>query len=122
MLNPGLKDTVAASALPLGAATEETLAKIAPSTDLDGGGKISVGTSAVEATFTGVTTSIKITADIDNTGVLYVGKSDVDSTGANAFDFLYAGDSLTIDYADTTNAIYVVASVASQNFWKGALL
>jgi hypothetical protein len=90
--------------------------------DLEGGGKISVGTTAVEATFTGLTRSIIISADIANSGILYIGKSDVTNAGANAICFLQAGESATIDYDDSSNAVYVVASVASQNFWKGALL
>ena len=52
------------------------------STDMDGGGKVAVGVAAVEATFTGTTESIIITADIENTGTLYVGKSDVASAGS----------------------------------------
>lgn len=103
-------------------ATEETLQKIAPGTNLIGGGKISVGTTPVEVSFSGTTKSITISADKDNTGTLYVGKSDVLSDGSNAVTFLRASDSLTINYDDATNAIYVVASVASQFFWKGALL
>lgn len=90
--------------------------------DMEGGGKIAVGTTAVEVTFTGVTRSIIISADIANSGVLYVGKSNVTSAGANAVAFLQAGESVTIDYDDSSNAVYVVASIASQNFWKGALL
>lgn len=92
------------------------------SKDLEGGGIIAVGTTAVEVTFTGATTSILITADTANSGTLYIGKSDVTSSGANAFDFLLAGESVSIDYNDSDNAIFVVASVASQNFWKGAVL
>lgn len=90
--------------------------------DLEGGGMIAVGTTAVEVTFTGETSSILITADTSNSGTLYVGKSDVTNTGANAFDFLLAGESISIDYDDSANAIFVVASVVSQNFWKGAVL
>jgi len=92
------------------------------STDLDGGGKVSVGTTAVEITFTGTPESIIISADIDNTGTLYVGKSDVTNLGANAITFLNAGDAITLEYDDTTNALYIVSDTASQNFWKGALL
>ena len=92
------------------------------STDIEGGGKVSVGTTAVEVTFTGTTQSIIITADKDNTGVLYVGESTVDNAGANAMTFLEASDSIEIDYNDLTNAVYVVSDTASQNFWKGALL
>ena len=90
--------------------------------NLEGGGKVSVGTTAVEATFTGTTQSIIISADLDNTGMLYVGKSNVTNLGANAFCFLQPGEHVVLSYDDTTNAIYVVADAASQNFWKGALL
>lgn len=95
----------------------------AASSNLEGGGKVSVGTTAVEVTFTGTPLdSVIITADRSNTGILYVGKSNVTSAGANALTFLEAGDSVTLDYDDADNALYVVASAASQNFWKGALL
>ena len=90
--------------------------------DIEGGGKVSVGTSAVEVTFTGATKAIIITADQDNDGILYVGESNVDNAGANAMTYLEAGDSITIDYEDSSNAVYVVSDTASQNFWKGALL
>lgn len=90
--------------------------------DMEGGGKVSVGTSAVEVTFTGTTNSIIITADIDNTGKLFIGESNVTNTGANAITFLEAGDVITIDYDDTDNAVYVVSDTSSQNFWKGATL
>ena len=93
-----------------------------PSADMEGGGKVAVGVTAVEVTFTGVTKSILISADIANTGTLYVGKSTVTTAGAYALAYLEAGESLTIEYDDVTNAVYVVASIAAQNFWKGALL
>lgn len=90
--------------------------------NMEGGGKISVGTTAVEVTFTGITKSIIITADKDNTGVLYIGESNVTNIGANAITFLESGDSLTIDYDDIDNAVYVVSDTSSQYFWKGATL
>jgi hypothetical protein len=93
-----------------------------PSSDVEGVGTTAVGTTAVAVTLTGVTTSIIISADIDNTGVLYIGKSNVTNLGANAMAFLYAGESLTIDYNDSTNALYVVSDTAAQNFWSGAVL
>ena len=89
-------------------------------TDVEGGGKVSVGTSAVAVTFIGVTNKILIRADKDNTGLLYIGKSNVTNTGANAITYLEAGDIYTDDYDDVTNTIYVVASIAGQFFWKGA--
>ena len=91
-------------------------------TDMEGGGKIAVGTTAVEATFTGTTKSIIITADNLNTGVLYIGESTVTNLGANAFTLLQAGESVTISYDDSSNAVYVVSDTAAQNFFKGALL
>lgn len=90
--------------------------------DLEGGGKVSVGTTPVEVTFVGSTKSIIITADINNTGVLYIGKSNVLSDGSNALTFLLPGEDVTLDYDDSTNALYVVSDTTSQNFWKGSLL
>jgi len=95
---------------------------VSVSTDMEGGGIVVVGTTAVAVTFTGVTKSIIISADIANTGTLYVGKSNVTNAGLNAFTYLEAGETLTIEYDDATNAVYVVASIAAQNFWKGALV
>ena len=92
------------------------------STDMEGGGKVAVGIAAVEVTFVGIPTSIIISAPLDNTGTLYVGKSTVTSGGANSIAYLEAGESLSIEYDDTTNPVYVVASIAAQNFFKGALL
>jgi len=91
-------------------------------TDLEWWWKISVWTTAVEVTFTWTTESIIITADVDNTWILYIGKSNVDNTWANAVTPLYAWQSATLDYDDDSNAIYVVSDTVSQNFWKGALL
>lgn len=90
--------------------------------NMEGGGKVSVGTTAVEATFAGETKVIIITADKDNTGTLYVGKSNVTSTGGNAITFLEVGDAISLNYDDSTNPLYVVGSASSQAFWKGALL
>jgi len=92
------------------------------STDMEGGGKIAVGTTPVEATFAGTSEAITITADFDNTALIYVGKSNVATDGSNAIRPLTAGQSIELDYDDTSNALYVVAASASQNFWKGALL
>lgn len=92
------------------------------SIDLEGSGQVSVGTTAVEVLFTGVTEAIIIRADRNNTGLLFVGKSNVTSDGSNSITYLEAGDSITLDYEDATNPIYVVASVASQNFYQGASL
>jgi len=92
------------------------------SKDMEGGGIVAIGTTAVEMTFTGTPTAIILSAPLANTGTLYVGKSTVTSAGANAITYLEAGESLTIEYDDITNAVYVVATVAAQNVFKGALL
>lgn len=99
----------------------QSISGVARATDMEGG-KVTVGTTAVEVTFIGTPDAVIVSADLNNSGVLYIGKSDVTSTGDNAIVFLRAGESLEMDYNDTSNAIYVVASVANQNFWKGALL
>ena len=91
-------------------------------TDIEGLGKVSIGTTATIIAFAGLTKSIIISADTANTGVLYIGKSNVTSAGANAVAFLEAGESLEIDYDDATNGIYVVASIAAQNYFAGAVL
>ena len=90
-------------------------------TTLEGGGKIAVGTTAVAVNFTSQVKTILISADKDNTGLLYVGNSTVTNTGANAITYLQAGDSISIDYDDVNGDIYVVASAVSQNFWKGGI-
>ena len=42
--------------------------------------------------------------------------------GANAMARMEAGESLTIDFDDTSNAIYVVATAANQKVYKMALI
>lgn len=92
------------------------------SIDLEGKGAITVGTSAVELDFAGITESIIVTAAVDNIGLIYVGKSNVTSDGSNAITFLDVGESLVIDYNDSTNALYVVSDTASQEIFAGAAL
>lgn len=93
-----------------------------PATNMEGNGLVSIGTTAAAIAFTGVTKSIIISALASNTGTLYVGKSNVTTAGANAFAVLDAGECLTIDYNDATNAVYIVASVAGQYYCAGALI
>ena len=86
------------------------------------GAPVTVGTTAVELTFSGKTKSIKVSSAKANTGTIYVGKSDVTNLGANAMDEIVPSQSLMIDFDDTSNAIYVVSSVAGQTVYKMALL
>lgn len=90
-------------------------------TDFEGG-PVTVGTSAVEITFAGVTQSISIQADHDNTGTIYIGKANVTSAGANAMKRLEPGESVELDLNDAAAPIYVVASVVAQKVYKLALL
>jgi len=86
------------------------------------GAPVTIGTTAVEITFTGTTRSIQITADHDNTGTIWIGKSNITNAGANAFDRLEAGESLQIDFNDTTNAVYCISDTATQKIYKMGLI
>lgn len=86
------------------------------------GAPVTVGTTAVELTFTGTPTSIFIQSDHDNTGKIWVGKSTVTNAGANAMARLGIGESLSIDYDDTDNAIYAISDTAAQKVFKLALI
>jgi len=86
------------------------------------GGPVTVGTTAVELTFTGKTTSIFIQSDSDNTGKIWIGKSNVANDGANAMVQLEAGDSISLDLDDASNALYAVSDTASQTVYKLALV
>ena len=92
------------------------------STNMFGVGRTAVGTTAVEVAITGTPEAIIVQADRLNSGVLYVGKSDVTNAGANAICQLEAGDAVEIAYDDTTNAVYVVSDTADQYFIAGALI
>jgi len=91
------------------------------STDFNGG-PVTVGTVAVEMTFTGQPNVIQLQADHGNSGDIWWGKATVDSSGNNAMGRLVAGEAVSLDYNDTTNAVYAVASAASQKVFKVALI
>lgn len=94
--------------------------KQVPLTDLECLGKVDVGTTAVKVEFTGTTRTITISADLDNTGIIYVGKSTVTSAGAYSLVALLPGQGVELDYDDATNDLYVVGSAASQKVILGA--
>ena len=85
------------------------------------GGPVTVGTSAVEMTFSGITQSIKIASASTNAGTIYIGKSDVTSAGLNALDELVTGQALIMELNDASEPIYAVASIAAQKVYKQAL-
>lgn len=86
------------------------------------GGTVSVGTAAVELTFTGITRTISVTADSNNGTMLYVGPSSVTQAGANAIVRLDAGYGWSIDLNDASAPLYVVAGTTGQKAYKAALL
>lgn len=85
------------------------------------GGPVTVGTSAVEMTFTGTTKALSIQSDHDNTGIIWFGGATIDNTGANALGRLAAGQSVTIEMDDASSAIYAVSDTATQTVFKIAV-
>jgi len=91
-----------------------------PSTGLEGS-PVSVGTSAVEITFSGTTRAINLKSASTNTGLIWFGPSNVANTGANAWGELTADSSVEIELNDASQAIYVISDTASQKVYKLAL-
>ena len=85
------------------------------------GSPVTVGTTAVELTFTITTRTVSIQSDPDNTGIIWLGASNVDSSGSNAIKQLKAGDSIDLDMNDATAALYAVSNTATQTVYKLAL-
>lgn len=108
-----------------GLVTEDSAAAIKSNldspTDFEGG-PVTVGTDAVEITFTGTTKAIHVLADHDNAGTIYGGGSDVEDDGSNAVTRMDSGEGMGWDYNDGLNPLYVVASEAAQKVFKLALL
>ena len=85
------------------------------------GGPVTVGTSAVELTFTGTTQTISIKSASTNTGLIWFGPDTVDNTGANAYGELTADSAVEIELNDASAAIYVCSDTATQKVYKAAL-
>ena len=86
------------------------------------GAPVTVGTSEVEMTFSGTTTSIMIQSDPDNTGKIWIGKTGITNSGGNAMVQLEPGDALSLDLNDTSAAIFAISDTATQNVHKFATL
>ena len=56
--------------------------------DLDQIGNVTVGTTAVLVNFTGNIKSLSFTSLFANTGVIYIGKSDVENDGSKHFGII----------------------------------
>jgi hypothetical protein len=85
------------------------------------GGPVVIGTTAVEITFSGTTRSIQIQSDYDNTGKLWIGKSNIGNSGSNAVSRLEAGDAIQLKLNDSTNSLYAISDITSQKIYKVAL-
>lgn len=85
------------------------------------GGPVTVGTTAVEMTFTGTTQSICLKSSSTNTGRVWFGPATVDNTGANAYGELTADSAVTLELNDASAAIYCCSDTAAQTVYKVAL-
>jgi hypothetical protein len=105
---------VSSSALPSGAATEATLNA---QSSFDHGSKGSIGLTALQLTASSITAKkgVLVKASAANTGIIYVGNSDVTANSTEATDGyeLYAGEAVLIE-VDNANKIYVIASATGQ--------
>jgi len=85
------------------------------------GGDVSVGTTAVELTFSGTTQSISIKSASTNTGLIWFGGATIDNTGANAIGELTADSAVEIELNDASAPIYIVSDTVTQKVYKAAL-
>jgi len=85
------------------------------------GGQSTIGTSATELTFTGTTRVINLKSDSTNTGIIWIGPSNVTNTGENAYCELTADSSVEIELNDASAALYAISDTASQKIYKVAL-
>jgi len=85
------------------------------------GGTVAIGTAATELTFTGVTQSIMITADKDNSDVVYLGGSAVANDGANAITYLNADQNVTVDMNDSDAPLYACGAATGLKVYKVSL-
>lgn len=86
------------------------------------GSPVSVGTTAVELTFSGATKVISIKSASTNTGIIWFGPSTITNTGANAFGELTGDSAVEIELNDSITAIYVISDTVSQKIYKAALI
>lgn len=86
----------------------------------EAGGKMDIGTTPVQVTFSIRPRLITISSDPSNNGVVYVGDENVSVIGDNAFAFLLPGDVLNIEFDTITQPIFICSSDENQYVWKGA--
>ncbi|KKK51665.1 hypothetical protein LCGC14_3112680 [marine sediment metagenome] len=95
---------------------------LAPATDLEGLGDIAIGTSQVEIVISGTPRNIRIRADVDNTGIIFIGKTGILSDKTNDYVRLNAGDEHTFQFNDITNGVFAISDTVGQTINAGALL
>ncbi len=94
----------------------------AVSSSFDHGSNQDIDTTAEQITSTSFACKFGVTlkADITNTGIIYVGNSDVTASGTAATDGfpLSAGETLTLE-VNNPNLLYAIASTTNQKiFWS----
>ena len=85
------------------------------------GAPATIGTTAVEMTFTGTTKVIAIKSASTNTGLIWFGPAGVTNTGANAYGELTADSAVEIELNDASSPIYCISVTATQKVYKAAL-
>lgn len=91
-------------------------------TDLKGFGDIAVGTNEVLIDIPDITIEVRIRADEDNTGIIFIGKTGIQNDKTNDYIRLYAGDEHTMAYNVVDNPLYVISDTAAQIINVGILL
>lgn len=89
-------------------------------TSFDHGGNSDVGTTAeqIVTTSTVAVKGVIVKAHRDNTGVIYIGNSDVTAATADATDGfpLESGEAITVEI-DNVNKLYAIASAVNQKLY-----
>lgn len=120
--NIGDVDVLSLPALPAGSNNIGDVDVLsAVSATMDHGSNLDIDTTAEQITTTSFACKFGVTlkADITNTGIIYIGNSDVTASGTAATDGfpLSAGETLTLEVSNS-NIPYAIASAVNQKiFW-----
>ncbi len=92
-------------------------------TDLKGLGDITIGTTETKIVSTADNTiEVRVRADINNTGIIYIGKTGILSDGSNDYIRLEAGDERIMPYNIVDNPLYAISGTAAQTINVGILI
>ena len=93
-----------------------------PPNDLNQLGDITVGTTVIKLAIPEEKIRLRFRANKFNTGIIYLGKSDVENDGTKDFARFEREDELEeFDYDNTTNFLYVRSDIADQVINVGVL-